>query len=57
MSVGTGRQNITILFETNSFISENILMGTKHLYWILTSPSFAVHFTSPKKFCIFFQKF
>jgi hypothetical protein len=33
MSVGTGN---------NSVISGNTLMGTRHLYWILIGPSFAV---------------
>jgi hypothetical protein len=44
MSVGTGRQNIIILqyFGNNSFISGNTKIGTRHLYWILTGPSFAV---------------
>jgi hypothetical protein len=27
----------------HSFISGNTQMGTRHLYWILTGPSFAVH--------------
>jgi hypothetical protein len=27
----------------HSFISGNTWMGTRHLYWILTGPSFAVH--------------
>ncbi len=43
MSVGTGRQNIIILFGPNSFISGNTSMGTRHLYWILNGPSFAVY--------------
>ncbi len=30
----------------NSFISGNTLMGTRHLYWILTGPSFAVYMYS-----------
>jgi hypothetical protein len=33
----------------NSFISENTLMGTRHLYWILTGPSFAVQSMLNKK--------
>jgi hypothetical protein len=27
-----------------SFISGDTYVGTRHLYWILTGPSFAVHF-------------
>ncbi len=41
MSVGTGRQNIWIVFW-NIFIYGKTWMGTRHLYWILTGPSFAV---------------
>jgi hypothetical protein len=31
-----------ILIWNNSFISGNTSMGTRHLYWIITGPSFAV---------------
>jgi hypothetical protein len=46
MSVGIGRQNIIILFWklggcTVSFLGSSKL-GTRHLCWILTGPSFAV---------------
>ncbi len=33
----------------HSFISGNTWMGTRHLYWILNGPSFAVHYHWVKK--------
>jgi hypothetical protein len=42
-SVGTGLQNIQLCFGNNSFITGNTSMETRHLYWILTGPSFAVY--------------
>jgi hypothetical protein len=32
--------------RSRSFISGNTLIGTRHLYWILTGPSFAVQLKS-----------
>jgi hypothetical protein len=37
-----------------SFISGNTLFRTRHLYWILTGPSFAVHIT---RYCSRFRDF
>jgi hypothetical protein len=47
MNVGIGRQNIIILFW--SFTSGNTLKGTRHLYWILTGPLFAVQLICSQK--------
>jgi hypothetical protein len=37
-----GDSTLLFCFGNNSFISGNTLIGTSHLYWILTSPSFAM---------------
>jgi hypothetical protein len=37
-----GYRTLLFCFGNNSFISGNTKMGTRHLYWILTGPCFAV---------------
>ncbi len=46
-----GDRTLLFCFGINNFISGNTSMGTNHLYWILTGPSFAVQL-QPRSFPI-----
>ncbi len=49
--LGDGHYNSVFeITRLRSFISGNTYIGTRHLYWILTGPSFAVHVSETRRF-------